>query len=619
MKALMLSPAESKQVIGLLKQSLNDKNLLRGLARDASGLPADPKAAKEISDRIVGTQAEYDAIMRDKGKNVLEIFADSLSKGGSKIDIAELFTSGIPVGDILDAQGFTTKIRALQDQKDKFLLTRRNDPNGVTTLDVGVLAEFDRQIKELNKQRDSALDRNLVTKIESLASRTGVTVGQEFFQGFTDADTGSFDTIRTELNKLDEARKKLIVTEGDTFKILDRAGLQENLKSAEELKDRFDILVNGELPNILKKSKYEFKIVDIAKLGTDASKAKQLLIDLGTQEKNLTGLEKLKPTEENLKKIEEARVKIKGIRENLDELKNKPTNMGELLAQVGTNTNLPTDLLRQLNPQDFALAQTAGEKIKQLNKEISELNIADNATYREKLALLQKQLDFTQAINDREERSKQISSSVVGAGKDLIKNTLTGEKDRGKNFLGALGTTALDSFSAQLSNVAFKGIGDTFGKSFSDLFGTVGESPLKPMYVSIVAGADSLLGGAAGAGGLTGIFDKLKGFGSGIGDFFGKAFSGFSSFFSFLPGFASGGVIPGASGSATPVLAHAGEVILNEAQQARVASAMSNQSQQVVNVNITGDISRQTKSEIYRMLPSIAEGVNSHNREKGLR
>jgi hypothetical protein len=86
-----------------------------------------------------------------------------------------------------------------------------------------------------------------------------------------------------------------------------------------------------------------------------------------------------------------------------------------------------------------------------------------------------------------------------------------------------------------------------------------------------------------------------------------------------MPGFADGGVIPGSLGSGTPILAHAGEIILNEAQQARVASAMSNQGQQVVNLNITGDISRQTKSEIYRMLPSIAEGVNSHNREKGLR
>jgi tape measure domain-containing protein len=40
-------------------------------------------------------------------------------------------------------------------------------------------------------------------------------------------------------------------------------------------------------------------------------------------------------------------------------------------------------------------------------------------------------------------------------------------------------------------------------------------------------------------------------------------------------------------------------------------------SQQVININVTGDISRQTKTEIYRMLPSISEGVNAHNREKG--
>jgi hypothetical protein len=40
-------------------------------------------------------------------------------------------------------------------------------------------------------------------------------------------------------------------------------------------------------------------------------------------------------------------------------------------------------------------------------------------------------------------------------------------------------------------------------------------------------------------------------------------------------------------------------------------------SQQVINLNITGDISRQTRSEIYAMIPQIAGGVNSHNKEKG--
>jgi hypothetical protein len=39
--------------------------------------------------------------------------------------------------------------------------------------------------------------------------------------------------------------------------------------------------------------------------------------------------------------------------------------------------------------------------------------------------------------------------------------------------------------------------------------------------------------------------------------------------------------------------------------------------QTVINLTVTGDISRQTKSEIYKMMPKIAQGVTAHNREKG--
>jgi hypothetical protein len=39
--------------------------------------------------------------------------------------------------------------------------------------------------------------------------------------------------------------------------------------------------------------------------------------------------------------------------------------------------------------------------------------------------------------------------------------------------------------------------------------------------------------------------------------------------------------------------------------------------QQVFQINITGDVSRQTRAEIQRMIPNIAYGVNSYNREKG--
>jgi hypothetical protein len=70
-----------------------------------------------------------------------------------------------------------------------------------------------------------------------------------------------------------------------------------------------------------------------------------------------------------------------------------------------------------------------------------------------------------------------------------------------------------------------------------------------------------------------------------------------------MKGFAMGGVV-GASVLAMPV-----------AMSSESATAPKNQ--QIINMNITGDISRQTKAEIYKMLPQIASGVNSVNHNRG--
>jgi len=45
---------------------------------------------------------------------------------------------------------------------------------------------------------------------------------------------------------------------------------------------------------------------------------------------------------------------------------------------------------------------------------------------------------------------------------------------------------------------------------------------------------------------------------------------------------------------------------------------MNNQgkSNTVVNLSITGDVSRQTRQEIVKMLPTIASGVNAQNKER---
>jgi hypothetical protein len=168
-----------------------------------------------------------------------------------------------------------------------------------------------------------------------------------------------------------------------------------------------------------------------------------------------------------------------------------------------------------------------------------------------------------------------------------------------------------------------------------------------------------------GVSGITGLFKdfKLPDFSSIFKDFklpdFSSIFKNFdiSSIFSIF-GFAEGGKVSGA-GSGTsdsiPAMLSNGEFVINAkatrdhiglltsinsgklkkfAEGGLVSTAMlaapaiadvktaqvNNQSsQQVINLTITGDISRQTKAEIYQMLPSIAEGVNSHNRERGYR
>ena len=49
----------------------------------------------------------------------------------------------------------------------------------------------------------------------------------------------------------------------------------------------------------------------------------------------------------------------------------------------------------------------------------------------------------------------------------------------------------------------------------------------------------------------------------------------------------------------------------------KTTSASNGASTQTFNINVTGDVSRQTRREIQEMIPVIAVGVNSHNSERG--
>lgn len=76
----------------------------------------------------------------------------------------------------------------------------------------------------------------------------------------------------------------------------------------------------------------------------------------------------------------------------------------------------------------------------------------------------------------------------------------------------------------------------------------------------------------------------------------------------FIPKFADGGLV------STAIIAPMSMATLDAVKPSEKQSSNT-----TVNLKVTGDVSRQTKAEIYRMLPAIADGVNSQNREKGYR
>jgi plasmid maintenance system antidote protein VapI len=174
----------------------------------------------------------------------------------------------------------------------------------------------------------------------------------------------------------------------------------------------------------------------------------------------------------------------------------------------------------------------------------------------------------------------------------------------------------------------------------------------------LVTGFQSLFTGGMGGGGGGGGFDfsSILGMFGGGGQY--SSGSWYSGILNMFNGFATGGLISGSGhGTSDSILARVsnGEYIINaqatKANRAILdainygkpigfatggvvgggvsASAITERNQsmgltkgrseQVFNINVTGDISRQTRKEIQTMMPQIATGVNHVNKENNYR
>ena len=158
------------------------------------------------------------------------------------------------------------------------------------------------------------------------------------------------------------------------------------------------------------------------------------------------------------------------------------------------------------------------------------------------------------------------------------------------------------SFSTALASGDWKGFLDSVLDSFTmGVISSFTEGLFAPMQDAI-------------GGFMEGLFSGMGGGGGGF-------FSGITSIF----GFADGGIVPTTSTSksyadSVPAMLQPGELVVPKSQVDNFMNgAGGGGGGQTFNINVTGDVSRLTRSEIVKMMPEIAAGTNMLNRESGRR
>jgi len=154
------------------------------------------------------------------------------------------------------------------------------------------------------------------------------------------------------------------------------------------------------------------------------------------------------------------------------------------------------------------------------------------------------------------------------------------------------------SFTTALSSGDWKGFLDSVLDSFTmGIIGSFTEGLFAPMQEALTGFMEGIFSGmGSGEGGLGSIF-----------------------------GFADGGIVPTTSTSksyadSVPAMLQPGELVVPKSQvDGFMNGAAGGGGGQTFNINVTGDVSRLTRSEIVKMMPEIAAGTNMLNKENGVR
>lgn len=205
-------------------------------------------------------------------------------------------------------------------------------------------------------------------------------------------------------------------------------------------------------------------------------------------------------------------------------------------------------------------------------------------------------------------------SGKVDMGFTAVANQMAGLNSQiGNGFTQLTVAMAMQSMVSSISTMAIMGNITSMGMMNMMYTGIWGEAIL----MAVIASSMKLASGGYVSGPGTGTSDSISAMLSN-GEYVVNAAST-KKFRPLLesinngqtPRFADGGLV-GGSVANSPIMAVPASGSINANN-----SSTNKPTNQVFNINITGDVSRQTRAEIQRMIPNIATGVNSYNREKG--
>jgi tape measure domain-containing protein len=347
-------------------------------------------------------------------------------------------------------------------------------------------------------------------------------------------------------------------------------------------------------------------------------------------------------TESAFEEVEARRQALETLNQSREQVANilaESTFGGLRAAFEGLGSSLDVSTLLSFNEGTIQSALENALRIVEIESQINSLTVDQIDLARELNAelMMRRSLEenlYQNAINNTE--------GVRESFKSNISDVLKGAKTLQEAFEGILDDissriidTVVDSFVDAFFEAS--GLNDLFTNLFAGLFNTgqsVGSRLGESIGNSMTSGLENSLGD--GGGFLSGITEFFGSLIQGIGDFIGGLFGGgggggfFSFFSSFGTGFLGlneGGLVKPMGTSRTdidsvPAMLTPGELVV---PADKVDSLLSGQGiggggqTTVVNLSITGDISRQTKAEVMRMIPQIASGVNATNRENNYR